>query len=127
MTQSQEAAAISINAWLSLGARGMMLHFIDRRGTMRYFELKPVPRGGAEIWFCGDKLARCSTMQAAIAAVDEELPNYGDPSSARSNAPWRQHPITPPLERAVAALRPPRLANTVGEAIAHLALRLGLA
>lgn len=125
MQQSEEATAISLNAWLSLGARGMMLHFLSHKEELLFFELKPVGRRGAEVWLRAQKLTRCSTMQAAIEAVDLELPRYGQPKSARASAEWRQHPITPPLERAVATLSPPRIANTVGEAIAHLALTPG--
>ncbi|MCP4446048.1 MAG: DEAD/DEAH box helicase [Myxococcales bacterium] len=125
MAQRDEAAAISVNAWLSLGTRGMMLHFLGRRGEMLRFELKPAPRSGVEVWLEERKLARCPTMQEAIEAVDLELPNYGVEESARSDALWRQHPITPPLQRAISALRPPRIAHTVGDAIAHLALRMG--
>jgi hypothetical protein len=126
MTQTNEAAAISMYAWLSLGTRGMMLHFLDPHGVMLCFELKPANRSGVEIWLGDHKLARTSTMQAAIEAVDQELPNYGSPQSAKSDAQWRQHPITPPLQRAVAALHPPRIAHSVGDAIAHLALKFGI-
>ena len=126
MVQSEEAAAISINAWLSLGARGMMLHFLDHAGQLRHFELRPAPRSGVEIWREERRLTRCSSMSAAIEAVDYELPKHGDPTSARADAPWRRHPITAPLKRALAELRPPRRADTVGDAIAHLALELGL-
>lgn len=124
MVQSQEAAAISLNAWLSLGARGMMLHFLDHNAKMGCFELKPAPRSGTEVWLGERKLTRCSTMHAAIEAVDQELPNYGDAASAMPSAAWRQHPVTPALLRALADLRPARIANTVGEAIAHLALEM---
>ncbi len=126
MAQTKEAAAISKYAWLSLGTRGMMLHFLDAHGVMLCFELKPVGRSGVEIWLGDHKLARVSTMQAAIEAVDHELPNYGSPQSATSEALWRQHPITPPLREAVAALHPPRIAHSVGDAIAHLALKFGI-
>ncbi len=121
----KEAAAISTNAWLSLGARGMMLHFVNHAGRLQRFECKPTSRGGAQIYIEQKKLARFSTMEAAITAVDEELPNYGDPRSAQPDAPWRMHPISASLKRAVDALKPPRIARTVGEAIAHLALALG--
>ncbi len=126
MTQTQEAAAISMYAWLSLGTRGMMLHFLDKHGVMLCFELKPAGRSGVEIWLGDHKLARTSTMQAAIEAVDQELPNYGSPQSAKRDASWRRHPITPPLKRAVDALHPPRIAHSVGDAIAHLALKFGI-
>ena len=126
MIQRDEAASISRSAWLSLGAVGMMLHFEDHDGKLRCFELKPVRRGGTEVWLGDQRLTRCSTMTAAIEAVDSELGNFGDPASALPDAPWRQHPITPQLQRALDALRPPRIAATVGAAIAHLALEAGL-
>ncbi|PRQ01023.1 UvrABC system protein B [Enhygromyxa salina] len=126
MAQRSEAAAISINAWLSLGARGMMLHFLDHDAQLRQFELRPGPRSGVEIWLDDRRLTRCPTMADAIEAVDYELPKHGEPGSARAEADWRQHPITAPLERALAELRPPRRAQTVGDAIAHLALGLAL-
>lgn len=123
LAHSREAAAISVNAWLSLGVHGMLLHFHGRDGSLRRFELRPRgKRGGAEVWLDDRTLARFSTMSAAIEAVDYELPRHGDPASARPDAPWRVHPITPELAEAVAALEPPRRATTVGEAIAHLAL-----
>lgn len=125
MLQSQEAAAISTYAWLSMGKHGMMLHFLDHDQELRYFELRPGSRSGTEVRLGDATLARFSTMQEAIAAVDQELPKYGDPGSARSRALWRRQPITPALQLALDALRPPRLARTVGEAIAHLALRWG--
>lgn len=122
MVQREEAAAISLNAWLSLGARGMMLHFQNRRAELLCFELRPVGRTGAAIFLQGDKLARCSTMNEAIEAVDLELPKHGDPRSARADAAWRRAPVPQSLLRALKGLRPPRLARDVGTAIAHLAL-----
>ncbi len=126
MVQSEEAAAISANAWLSLGVRGMLLHFHDHAGQLCQFELRPGPRKGVEVRLEDRVLARVGTMTEAIEAVDHELSNYGDPASARPDAAWRLHPITPALAYAIARLRPPRQANTVGEAIAHLALELGV-
>lgn len=123
MVQSEEAAAISINAWLSRGVRGMLLHFHDHAGELRHFELRPVAKR-VEVWLDERRIARVATMTAGIEAVDHELGKYGDPASARPHAAWRLHPITPPLAYALAQLKPPRRATTVGEAIAHLALEL---
>ncbi|MFO7562994.1 MAG: DEAD/DEAH box helicase [Enhygromyxa sp.] len=123
MVQSEEAAAISPHAWLSRGVRGMLLHFHDHDQQLRHFELRPIGRG-VEVWLDDRRLARVKGMSEGIEAVDHELSNYGDPHSARPDAAWRQHPITPPLAYALAQLRPPRRAATVGEAIAHLALEL---
>ncbi|MEM6989296.1 MAG: DEAD/DEAH box helicase [Myxococcota bacterium] len=126
MVQREEAAAISLNAWLSLGARGMMLHFQDRAGELHCFELKPEGRQGAGVWLRGRKLARCSTMQEAIAAVDLELPRHGHPASAKPEARWRRAAVPDSLQAALDALRPPRVAHDVGTAIAHLALAQAL-
>jgi len=126
LTQREEAAAISLNAWLSLGALGMMLHFQDRSGELLHFELKPEGRTGASIWLAGRKLARLSSMNAAIEAVDLELPKYGVVASARPTAAWRRAPVPDSLRAALTALDPPRLAPDVGTAIAHLALARAL-
>lgn len=124
MDRASEAASISANAWLSLGARGMRLYFLGRSGELEHFELRPEapPRRGTEVWLGKTKLARLPSMHEAIEAVDLELPEYGDRESARSDAPWRHVPATDELLVALARLRPPRSAITVGEAIAHLAL-----
>jgi superfamily II DNA or RNA helicase len=122
MVQREEAAAISRNAWLSLGSRGMMLHFHDHHGALRHFEVRPRLRRGVEVWLGDKQMTRCATTSAAIEAVDHELPKHGDARSARADAPWRLHPVTAPLAEALAQLRPPRRARNIGEAIAHLAL-----
>lgn len=125
MVQSEEASAISPYAWISLGARGMVLHFLDRRGAFACFELRPGPRRGATVWLGDRSFGRFSTTQAAIEAVDHELARFGDPASAEASAAWRKAPITPALQRALDVLSPPRIARTIGEALAHLALAQG--
>jgi superfamily II DNA or RNA helicase len=127
LDQRSEAEAMSVNAWLSLGALGMMLHFVDHRGDLVCFELRPRGRTGAEVWLRERMLARFSTMQAAIEAVDLELPRHGTPASARADAPWRRAAVPPALGVALDALVPPRIAPDVGSAIAHLALAQALA
>ncbi len=122
LEQREEAAAISVNAWLSLGAHGMLLYFMDRAGALRQFELRPEKRSGATVWLGDRKLARFSTMQAAIEAVDLELPKHGDPSSARATAAWRRAEVPDELRIELAGMSPPRHARDVGDAIAHLAL-----
>lgn len=126
LVQREEAAAISLNAWLSLGALGMMLHFRDRNGELLHFELRPEGRTGASVWLAGRKLARLPSMNAAIEAVDLELPNHGVVASARPDAPWRRAPVPESLQAAMAALSPPRVAHDVGTAISHLALARAL-
>jgi superfamily II DNA or RNA helicase len=123
-TQREEVAAISLHAWISLGARGMMLHFTGHDGALRVFELRAEapPRRGVEIWLDDAKLTRCTTMDAAVRAVDLELPRYGDPDSASPSAPWRRAEIDERLRNALASLQPPRHATTIGDALAHLAL-----
>ncbi|MBL4685061.1 MAG: DEAD/DEAH box helicase [Nannocystaceae bacterium] len=122
LEQREEAAAISLNAWLSLGAQGMMLHFQDRRGELQCFELRAEGRRGASVWLAGKKLARLPSMNEAIEAVDLELPRHGDANSGRSHAAWRRAAVPKSLQAALLALKPPRVADNVGVAIAHLAL-----
>lgn len=126
LVQREEAASISLNAWVSLGALGMMLHFQARDGELRCFELRPRGRAGAAVWLGGERLAECSTMSAAIEAVDRELPRHGVPASARPDAAWRRAPPPQSLRDALLGLRPPRVADDVGTAIAHLALARAL-
>lgn len=122
MDQREETAAISINAWLSLGAKGMMLHFQSHDGELRFFALKPQGRRGATAWLADRRLGKFSTMADAVAAVDEELARYGPAASAHPGAAWRLEPLPDALRCAVDALRPPRFAPDVGTALAHLAL-----
>lgn len=126
MDQRHETAAISLNAWLSLGAQGMMLHFQSHKGELRFFTLKPRGRKGASVWLGDRKLATFSTMADAVQAVDEELPKYGKPDSALPDAGWRLAPVPDALRCAVEQLQPPRFAPDVGTALAHLALSQAL-
>ncbi len=126
MDQRDETAAISLNAWLSLGAAGMMLYFRSHSGELESFELEPAGRRGAIAWLGDRRLGRFSTMAEAVQAVDEELPNYGDAGSARPDSAWRQAPVPDALRTEVDQLRPPRVALDVGTALAHLALARAL-
>ena len=126
MYQRVETAAISINAWLSLGAHGMMLHFQGHSGELCFFKLEPTGRRGATVWLGERRIARFPTMAEAVEAVDEELPKYGQVASARPGASWRLAPPPDPLRVAVEQLRPPRYAPDVGTALAHLALAQAL-
>lgn len=124
MELANETAAISPNAWLSLGQRGLRLYFQRRDGRLRYFELRA--RGGRsrgyDVVFDDRIVARFSDLTDAVAAVDDELSAYGDPATARPDAAWRQRPVPDDLRAAVAQLRPKRVARNLGEAIEHLAL-----
>lgn len=124
LEQLEQSAAISTSAWLSLGRLGMMLHFRSFEGTLRCFELRPETgrRRGVEVLLDDAVLVRFPTMEAAIEAVDFELPRHGDPASASPDAAWRR--ATPPadVQLEVARLRPARHAATIGDALAHLAL-----
>ena len=126
MDQRMETAAISINAWVSLGAHGMMLHFQGHGGELSVFKLEPTGRRGATVWLGERRIARFPTMAEAVEAVDAELPKYGRVRSARPDAPWRLEPLPDSLRVAVEQLRPPRYAPDVGTALAHLALAQAL-
>ena len=126
MELQHETTSISPNAWLSLGQRGLRLYFVAQAGGLDYFELRPRAgrSRGYEVWHHDLQCARFSSLADAVAAVDDELPNHGDPCSAQATAAWRLAPLPANLRQAVAALHPPRVARNVGEAIEHLALSL---
>lgn len=128
MARQKEADAISPNAWLSLGTQGMILYFQSGEDNLCYFEILPTTPSGYQVWLEEQSLARFPTVQAAIEAVDYELAQgaYGTPESALPEASWRLHPVTEPLRAALDGLTPPRKAQNVGEAMAHLALERAL-
>ncbi len=123
----EETAAISVNAWISLGARGLMLHFVDHVGALQYFAVRAEGRGAAAVWLGDRRIARVSSLWDAIAAVDDELARHGEPASARADASWRTAPCPDDLRGQLAGLCPARIVNNVGEALAHLALAEALA
>jgi len=88
-----EVRAISDNAWFSLGRHGLGLHFMRSAGrASEALVLKRAQRGKAwEVTLDGKLMARFSTSEEAIEAVDYEIARLGPSASAsaRQQAAWR--------------------------------------
>lgn len=121
-----EVDAISPHAWISRGAGGLCLPFLDHDGEFCRFELRALGAGryaiDLDLGLGGRELTRVPSLEAGVEAVDHELPNYGDPRSATVDAPWRRRAVPEAWLRALAAMSPPCWAADVGEAIELFAL-----
>jgi len=90
---NEDVAAISVNAWFSLGRYGVGLHFERQPGVMS--ELTVLSRGGRgkrwEVCWDGRAKERFSTLEAAVEAVDYEVSRLGPrvSASALPGAAWR--------------------------------------
>lgn len=118
-----EVKAISRNAWASLGRFGLALHW--ERPTGRLHEalvVSKAPRGRRwEVTVDGRSMARFSTIEEAVAAVDYEVHRMGPAveASARAGAAWRGAPAGEARARAVAGVRPGHaLATRLGDVVA---------
>lgn len=120
-----EVAAISANAWSSLGSRGLALHV--ERGPGRVTEFLVLARGrGADRYHVladGRKVAQFSRLEDAVEAVDYEVSRRGRRSerAALPDAAWRRAPVPADVAARLAACRPPSRAGHLGEALARLA------
>jgi len=89
-----DVRAISANAWFSLGRHGLGLHF--ERGSGKISEVLAMKRAGkGKVWevLMDDKsMARFSSLEEAVAAVDYEVEKRGRATaqSALPDAPWRR-------------------------------------
>lgn len=90
----EDVRAISGNAWFSLGRHGLGLHFEKAPGkASEVVVLKRPGRGKVwEVLMDEKSMARFSTLEDAVAAVDYELDQRGRATalSALPTAPWRQ-------------------------------------
>jgi ATP-dependent helicase IRC3 len=98
----RDVRAISANAWFSLGRHGVGLHYL--RATNVVSSVTVLTRGARgkrwEVTIDGRAVARFSTLEDAVEAVDHELANRGRAvvASASHDAPWRSEPA--PLDDA---------------------------
>jgi ATP-dependent helicase IRC3 len=110
-----EVRAISDNGWVSLGRRGLALHFEDRPGSVReILVLANAGRGKAwQVSMDGKVVARTSSIEEAVQAVDYEVAALGRIAalSAREGAAWRKRAAT--CTTAVCG----RIAENLGEAL----------
>ena len=97
--------AISGNAWFSLGRHGLGLHFERRSGqASEALVLLCAPRGKRwEVSLDGRVMARFSSIEAAVEAVDYEIEQLGPRvlASAREDAGWRSATAGPSESSAV--------------------------
>lgn len=120
-----EVAAISANAWSSLGSRGLALHVERRAGRATEYLVLARGRGRGDRYHVlvdGTKVAHFSRLDDAVEAVDHEVGRRGRAAgkAALPGAAWRRAPVPPDLAARLAALRPPRRAAGLGEALALL-------
>lgn len=89
-----DVRAISANAWFSLGRHGLGLHFERAPGRQsEALVLKRAARGKKwQVTLDGKEVARFSTLEEAVQAVDYEIDRRGRRAadSARPEAPWRR-------------------------------------
>ncbi len=116
--------AITDNAWWSLGSAGLALYFFKKRGQLTEFLIVRA-QAGRKTWSVlldREEVASFSVIEEAVTATDYEIRRMGKlaAQSARETASWRFEAITPCLTRQLAALRPPRRAQTVAEAMRYL-------
>jgi superfamily II DNA or RNA helicase len=114
-----EVRAISPNAWVSLGRRGLALHFERKAGNICEFLVETVASRGKrwEVTLDGRSMERFSSIEEAVQAVDYEISRLGPvvARSAKQEAPWRNSPV-PEQGFDTALWRGKRAAN-MGEAM----------
>ncbi|MEQ1569305.1 MAG: DEAD/DEAH box helicase [Myxococcota bacterium] len=119
-----ELTAISNHAWISLGAAGLALQYLERGAVRTYAVLDG---GGARgkryrVLHDGEEVARFSRVEDAVEAVDHEVEARG-PAAAASALPdarWRAAAVAPATAQALGA---PDGSLTEGEAHRRLAWR----
>lgn len=119
-----EIVAITPNAWWSLGSAGLGIYFFRKKN--HFTEALVLDRGtGADryhVLLDREKMAAFSTIQEAVTATDYEIERMGRTArqTAQESAKWRHEPAPPSLQRQLSALRPPRHADTIAEAMRYL-------
>ena len=102
--------AISRNAWSSLGRHGLALHFEGAPGRVHEALLRPVATRGKRwaVSLDGREVARFSTVDEAVDAVDFEVQRRGPHAarSARAEATWRRATCPTARAEAVTGVRP---------------------
>jgi len=121
-----DIAAISGNAWTSLGRAGLVLHYLRAPQKLGEFLVMDSSQPGAKRYhvFADQRpVATFARLDQAVEAVDHEVAARGPQAdaSARPDAAWRPLPPSDAQRRALAALRPPGHATTKEEAVRRLA------
>jgi hypothetical protein len=115
-------AAISAHAWSSLGKAGLALHYLRKPDQLGEFVVLDSGRSGRKRWQVLHQRAEVATfarVEQAVEAVDYEVEQLGPlaAESAWPHARWRSLPISDAQRQALAQLRPPRRADTKGDAV----------
>lgn len=109
-TVHEDVRAISANAWVSLGRHGLALHFERAPGRVCEALVWSVGARGRrwEVRVDGRAMARFSTVEEAVDAVDFEVQRRGPHAarSARAEASWRRAPAPDARAAAVRGIRP---------------------
>ncbi len=121
-----EIQAISGNAWASLGRFGVVLHFYETPKKLSRFKIVEALQGkGGKYQIClnDESIARFTSMEEAVEAVDYEISQMGSyaMNTALQEADWRNKSVPPKIQEQLAQLRPPRSAQTIGQAVHYLA------
>ena len=120
-----EVTAVSCNAWVSLGSVGLALHLYRRKGRLsEILVLRANDPGRTRYVVLVDEkeVASFSRIVDAVEAVDYEVQKMGRLAldTAHPAAGWRAERNDAATRRRLAALRPPRDARTMGEALHYL-------
>jgi ATP-dependent helicase IRC3 len=125
MRLDPEVAAVSPNAWISLGKKGLALHLYvkpDRREEVLVLVKEQGGKVRYEVHMFGKLQSSFGTMALAVEAVDFEIEQLGSraAASALPDAPWRRQPAPPELLKQLLELRPPRRAANMDAALHYL-------
>ncbi|MEC8379849.1 MAG: DEAD/DEAH box helicase [Myxococcota bacterium] len=124
MEINPEITAITPNGWCTLGAHGLALYYFDQNELCRATITRNSKRRGKKytVEINGHPVASFSRILDAVEATDFELQKISQQAawSARDDADWRNAAVTSELQDALAQLRPPRRAETLGNALAYL-------
>jgi len=120
LSVDSDVRAVSPNAWVSLGSRGLALHVLRGRKVRAYRVLIRARRGRRyAVEVDGRERARFSSLPEAVEAVDYEVGRLGPrvAATARPHAAWRRQPPPPAARAELRELTPERQAETWGEAL----------
>lgn len=117
---SPEVKAISQNGWVSLGQRGLALHFSQNQKTFSELLILLNPEAGKkryQILLDQKEVARESLIERAVEAADYEVGRMGNIAveTASMYALWRKAPPPKELINSIKAYPLPRLPTTIEE------------
>lgn len=116
--------AITPNEWWSLGSAGLGLFFFRKKDHFSQFLILDKGQGADRyhVMLDREKMAGFSTLEEAVMATDYEIQRMGRTAreTAAGTASWRFEAVTRGLASQLARLRPPRRAESVGEAMRYL-------